>query len=183
MLALEGLEGLVIIDEIQLRPDLFPILRVLADRKPLPCRFLILGSASPDIVKGVSESLAGRVHSINVSGLNLDEAGPSDQKRLWLRGGFPESLSRLKRPRRIQVARRLYPHLPATGPTAARNTNTRRADAALLGHARLLSRKQLECIGNLPIPRSQKQNDPPLRRHPRWSVHGSSTSTLVGKHR
>ena len=98
MLALEGLEGLVIIDEIQLRPDLFPILRVLPDRKPLPCRFLILGSASPDIVKGVSESLAGRVHFINVSGLNLDEAGPSDQKRLWLRGGFPESLSRLKRP-------------------------------------------------------------------------------------
>ena len=91
MLALERLEGVAIIDEIQLRPDLFPILRVLADRKPLPCRFLILGSASPDIVKSVSETLAGRVHFINVSGFGLSEVGADQQNKLWLRGGFPEA--------------------------------------------------------------------------------------------
>jgi len=91
MIALERLEGVVIIDEIQLRPDLFPLLRVLADRNPLPCRFLILGSASPDIVSGVSETLAGRIHFVNVAGLSLGEVGAERQESLWLRGGFPEA--------------------------------------------------------------------------------------------
>ncbi len=91
LIALERLEGIVIIDEIQLRPDLFPLLRVLADRKPLPCRFLILGSASPDIVSGVSETLAGRIHFVNIAGLSLSEVGAERQETLWLRGGFPEA--------------------------------------------------------------------------------------------
>lgn len=85
------LTGLVVIDEIQRRPDLFPLLRVLADREAAPARFLILGSASPDLVKGVSESLAGRVGFVDMSGFDLAEIGADKLDALWLRGGFPES--------------------------------------------------------------------------------------------
>jgi uncharacterized protein len=88
---LGGLTGLVIIDEFQRQPDLFPILRVLADRKDQPARFLILGSASPQLMKGASESLAGRVNFIHMGGLNCGEVGTDTRNRLWLRGGFPES--------------------------------------------------------------------------------------------
>lgn len=88
---LEPLEGLVVIDEVQRKPELFELLRVLADRDPLPARFLILGSASPTLVKGVSESLAGRVTFVDVSGFDLTEVGAAAYERLWLRGGFPRS--------------------------------------------------------------------------------------------
>ncbi len=88
---LGNLTGLVIIDEFQRQPDLFPILRVLADRKETPARFLILGSASPQLMKGASESLAGRVNFIHMGGLDCEEVGTDTRNRLWLRGGFPES--------------------------------------------------------------------------------------------
>ncbi|MCJ7724700.1 MAG: AAA family ATPase, partial [Anaerolineales bacterium] len=91
MTALRDLRGLVIIDEIQRRADLFPILRVLCDRDPLPARFLILGSASPDLVRASSESLAGRVETVAISGFSLAEVGVEVQSRHWLRGGFPLS--------------------------------------------------------------------------------------------
>ncbi|MEK7270222.1 MAG: ATP-binding protein [Planctomycetota bacterium] len=91
MLGLEGLEGLVVIDEIQRRPDLFPVLRVLADRPDARAKFLVLGSASPDLVKGVSESLAGRVGIVEMGGIDLEEAGTDRFEALWNRGGFPRS--------------------------------------------------------------------------------------------
>lgn len=85
------LTGLVVIDGIQRRPDLFPLLRVLADRPGTPARFLILGSASVDLVKGVSESLAGRVGLVDLSGFDGTEVGFDQLDTLWLRGGLPES--------------------------------------------------------------------------------------------
>jgi hypothetical protein len=88
---LGALRGLVVIDEIQRRPDLFPILRVLADRPDSTARFLILGSASLDLVRGVSESLAGRVGFVDLAGFDATEVGFDRLDRLWLRGGFPES--------------------------------------------------------------------------------------------
>jgi predicted AAA+ superfamily ATPase len=88
---LEKQQGLVIIDEFQRQPELFKILRVLADRKPLPARFLVLGSASLELVKGLSESLAGRVAYFHLGGFNIAEAGVKNQSKLWLRGGFPPS--------------------------------------------------------------------------------------------
>jgi predicted AAA+ superfamily ATPase len=91
MTALRDLTGLVVIDEIQRRPDLFPILRVLADRHPLQARFLILGSASPDLVRKASESLAGRLETISISGFSLSEVGREKLNQHWLRGGFPLS--------------------------------------------------------------------------------------------
>jgi uncharacterized protein len=91
MTALSGLRGVVVIDEVQRRPDLFPVLRVLSDRKPLPARFLILGSASPALLKQSSESLAGRLEIISLSGFSLAEVGAKVFNRHWLRGGFPRS--------------------------------------------------------------------------------------------
>jgi predicted AAA+ superfamily ATPase len=88
-LALRPLRGLVVIDEIQRRPELFPLLRVLADRKPLPARFLILGSASPGLLSQSSETLAGRLETVLLEGFRLADLSPSAQGRLWLRGGFP----------------------------------------------------------------------------------------------
>lgn len=85
------LESLVVIDEIQRRPDLLPVLRVLADRPAAPARFLILGSASPDLVKGVSESLAGRVGFVDLGAFDGTEVGFDHLDTLWLRGGFPQS--------------------------------------------------------------------------------------------
>ena len=91
MTVLERLAGLVVIDEVQRRPDLFELLRVLVDRPESPARFLLLGSASPRIVRGVSESLAGRVGFIDLSGFDLRETGGEKLSRLWVRGGFPRS--------------------------------------------------------------------------------------------
>ena len=90
-LALAPLRGLVVLDEIQRRPDLFPFLRVLADRRPLRTRFLVLGSASPELLQQSSESLAGRIAYYELTGLSLREVGAESQSRLWLRGGFPRS--------------------------------------------------------------------------------------------
>ena len=90
-LTLKPLEGLVVIDEVQRRPELFSFLRPLTDRTPLPARFLLLGSASPSLVKGVSESLAGRVSFVNVPGFSLQEVKTDNEESLWLKGGFPRS--------------------------------------------------------------------------------------------
>jgi uncharacterized protein len=89
--ALGNLTGLIVIDEIQRRPELFPILRVLADRDPLPAHFLILGSASPNLSNESAETLAGRVESIQLGGFSLTEVGIPSFPVHWLRGGFPLS--------------------------------------------------------------------------------------------
>ena len=91
MTALRPLKGLVVIDEIQRRPDLFPVLRVLVDRRDTPARFLILGSASGDLLRQTSESLAGRMERIIIGGFSLAELGTESEQHLWLRGGFPLS--------------------------------------------------------------------------------------------
>jgi hypothetical protein len=90
-IALRPLRGLVVIDEVQRRPELFSLLRVLADRRPLPARFLILGSASPELLKQSSESLAGRLETVQLEGFRLADLGAAHQGRHWLRGGFPLS--------------------------------------------------------------------------------------------
>ncbi len=90
-LALGGLDGLVVLDEVQRRPDLFAVLRVLVDRPGSTARFLILGSASPDLLRQGSETLAGRIAFHELEGLALDETGPSTAPALWFRGGFPRS--------------------------------------------------------------------------------------------
>jgi len=91
MLALETLRGTVVLDEIQLAPDVFPVLRVLADRPDSPARFLVLGSAGPELLRQSSESLAGRIAYHELEGLAMDEVASDGATDLWLRGGFPRS--------------------------------------------------------------------------------------------
>ncbi len=87
--ALRPLRGLIVIDEVQRRPELFPLLRVLADRRPSPARFLILGSASPDLLRQSSETLAGRIETVLLEGFRLADLGARSVGRHWLRGGMP----------------------------------------------------------------------------------------------
>lgn len=91
MTALAPLRGTVVVDEVQRRPDLFPVLRVLADRRPLRARFLVLGSASPELLRQSSETLAGRTELVELPGLSLGEIGADAIDRHWLRGGFPRA--------------------------------------------------------------------------------------------
>ena len=88
-LALAPLDGLVVIDEVQRRPELFPLLRVLIDRRPRTQRYLILGSASRDLIRQSSETLAGRIAYLELPPFTAFEV--DDAARLWLRGGFPPS--------------------------------------------------------------------------------------------
>jgi len=89
--ALRDLAGTVVIDEVQHRPDLFPVLRVLADRSHHPARFLVLGSAGPALLRQSAESLAGRIEYIDLTGFQVAEVGAAQMQQLWVRGGFPRS--------------------------------------------------------------------------------------------
>ena len=119
--ALSSFSGLVVIDEIQRMPELFTILRPLADRRPTRTRFLILGSADPALIRGVSESLAGRIGFVDLGGFDVREVGEKNLRRLWVRGGFPRSF--LARTDAASVERRqdlvrviLERELPQLGP-------------------------------------------------------------------
>ena len=90
MMALESVQGTVILDEIQRRPDIFPVLRVLVDR-PESARYIVLGSASPDLLRQGSESLAGRITFVELGGFSIDSLPASQVRKLWIRGGFPPS--------------------------------------------------------------------------------------------
>ncbi|MBI5200889.1 MAG: ATP-binding protein [Elusimicrobia bacterium] len=119
-LALEGLRGLVVIDEVQRRPALFETLRVLADRRPLPARFLILGSASRDLIHQGSESLAGRISFIELPPFTAREVPGNSLRKLWLRGGFPASFlatsaQASRQWRRDYIATFLERDIPALG--------------------------------------------------------------------
>ena len=89
--ALRDLAGVVVIDEVQHRPDLFPVLRVLADRDDAPARFLVLGSVGPSLLRQSAESLAGRIEYVELTALQVAEVGAARMPRLWVRGGFPRS--------------------------------------------------------------------------------------------
>lgn len=91
-LVLGSLSGIVVLDEIQEMPELFRVLRILVDRPENQARFLILGSASPEIIKSASETLAGRLEFIELQGFDLSEIGQDAWEPLWLRGGFPRSI-------------------------------------------------------------------------------------------
>lgn len=130
MLVLKEVKGLIVIDEIQRYPDLFPVLRVLADRPRRSARFLILGSASPELLRQSAESLAGRIYYHELSGFSLDEVGIPNHRQLWLRGGFPRSyLARSSNDsfdwRRVFIHTFLERDLPQLGITI-RSTTLRR---------------------------------------------------------
>jgi len=148
MLALQELKGLVVLDEVQRRPELFPVLRVLADRKPVRTRFLVLGSAAPDLLRQSSESLAGRIPYYELPGLLVREVGFEHADRLWVRGGFPKAfLARSDREsmewRQAFIRTFLERDLPALGVNIAADTMRRFWSMLAHHHAQLWNASEI----------------------------------------
>lgn len=148
MLALQGLRGMVVLDEIQRRPNLFPILRVLADRRPTKARFLVLGSAAPALLRQSSESLAGRIAYYELPGLGLREVQPEQADRLWIRGGFPLSfLARSDRQsmdwRQSFIRTFIERDLPSLGVSVAADTMRRFWSMLAHQHAQLWNASEI----------------------------------------
>ena len=148
MLALQEPKGLVVLDEVQRRPGLFPVLRVLADRKPVRTRFLVLGSAAPDLLRQTSESLAGRIAYYELPGLAVREVSFEHADRLWVRGGFPKSfLSRSDREsmawRQSFIRTFLERDLPALGVNVAADTMRRFWSMIAHHHAQLWNASEI----------------------------------------
>jgi uncharacterized protein len=148
MLALQELKGLVVLDEVQRRPELFPVLRVLADRKPVRTRFLVLGSAAPDLLRQSSESLAGRIAYYELPGLAVREVGFERADRLWVRGGFPKAfLARSDREsmewRQAFIRTFLERDLPALGVNIAADTMRRFWSMLAHHHAQLWNASEI----------------------------------------
>jgi predicted AAA+ superfamily ATPase len=148
MLALQEPKGLVVLDEVQRRPELFPVLRVLADRKPVRTRFLVLGSAAPDLLRQSSESLAGRIAYYELPGLAVREVGFEHADRLWVRGGFPKTfLARSDREsmewRQAFIRTFLERDLPALGVNIAADTMRRFWSMLAHYHAQLWNASEI----------------------------------------
>jgi predicted AAA+ superfamily ATPase len=148
MLALQELKGLVVLDEVQRRPELFPVLRVLADRQPVRTRFLVLGSAAPDLLRQSSESLAGRIAYYELPGLAVREVGFEHADRLWVRGGFPKAfLARSDREsmewRQAFIRTFLERDLPALGVNIAADTMRRFWSMLAHHHAQLWNASEI----------------------------------------
>lgn len=148
MLALQELKGIVVLDEIQRRPNLFPILRVLADRRPTRARFLVLGSAAPALLRQSSESLAGRIAYYELPGLGLREIPGEQADRLWVRGGFPLSfLARSDRQsmdwRQSFIRTFLERDLPSLGVNVAADTMRRFWSMLAHQHAQLWNASEI----------------------------------------
>ena len=161
-LALEPLRGLVVIDEVQRRPDLFPLLRVLADRPGNPARFLILGSASRDLLQQGSETLAGRIAFVEVTPFSLTEVGTEQVERLWIRGGFPlsflaESDSASAQWREFYIRTFLERDIPALG--------IRIAPSALRRFWMMLAHYHGQVFNASEIGRSLGMSDTTMRHH------------------
>jgi len=148
MLALQEPKGLVVLDEVQRRPELFPVLRVLADRRPVRTRFLVLGSAAPDLLRQSSESLAGRIAYYELPGLAVREVGFEHADRLWMRGGFPKAfLARSDREsmewRQAFIRTFLERDLPALGVNIAADTMRRFWSMLAHHHAQLWNASEI----------------------------------------
>ena len=148
MLALQEPKGFVVLDEVQRRPELFPVLRVLEDRKPVRTRFLVLGSAAPDLLRQSSESLAGRIAYYELPGLAVREVSFEHADRLWVRGGFPKSfLSRSDREsmewRQSFIRTFLERDLPALGVNVAADTMRRFWSMIAHHHAQLWNASEI----------------------------------------
>lgn len=148
MLALQGLTGIVVLDEVQRRPQLFPTLRVLADRRPIRTRFLVLGSAAPDLLRQSAETLAGRIAYYELPGLAVREVGEKQADRLWVRGGFPRSfLARSERDsmewRQSFIRTFLERDLPSLGVNVAADTMRRFWSMLAHYHAQLWNASEI----------------------------------------
>ena len=164
---LSPLRGLVVLDEVQTMPQLLPVLRVLADRRGTPARFLLLGSASPDLVQGASESLAGRVAFVYLSGFDVTEVGPDAAAALWERGGFPRSFLRRRRRGQLRVAAGLHRDVSEPRRRAVRHQPAAGGPAAVLDDAGALARRHARTRRNWAAP-SRSTRRPPAATWTSW---------------
>jgi uncharacterized protein len=146
-LALQPLDGLVVLDEIQRRPDIFPVLRSFIDRFP-ERRYLVLGSAAPDLLRQSSETLAGRIAYHDLVPFTLDEAGPHDLDQLWCRGGFPRSFTAPDEAASFQwrldfIRTFIERDLPALGSQVSSSTNDRFWRMLAHGHGQVWNAARL----------------------------------------
>jgi len=179
MTALDSLEGLVVIDEVQRKEELFPILRVLADRKPLPARFLVLGSASPELLRQSSETLAGRLETIVMGGLDLKELGPSALDRHWLRGAFPPSYLARSETDSLAWRRQFISTIFREGFSATWCLHSISGSLSLLGNAGLCAWKYLEGVRSGPFTGRKSAYCQEISRSSHGTLYGASTSTLA----
>ncbi len=161
---LRDLRGLVVIDEVQRRPDLFPLLRVLADRPRRPARFLVIGSAAPALLQQSSESLAGRIVFHELGGFSLADVGSRHWRKLWLRGGFPRSfLDRTERGsvewRRHMIQTYLERDLPALGSRVPGSTMERFWSMLAHYHGQVWSASDLASSFGVSHPRVRRYLD------------------------
>ena len=166
---LESLQGLVVIDEVQLKPGLFPLLRVLMDRTDTPGQYLLLGSASPALLQQAGESLLGRVETVEVAGFDLCEisdsqGGYSDAAatRLWLRGGFPRSyLAASDEDSMVWRAHAVADHVRVDMPQLGINI----AAPAMLRFWRMLAHYHGQIWSAAPVAQSMGVSEPTIRRY------------------
>ena len=180
-LELRPLRGLVVLDEIQRLPDVFPLLRVLADRPRTPARFLVLGSASPELLRQTSETLAGRVAFHELDGFDLREV--SDLDRLWLQGAFPRaylarSPAASRRWRDDFIRTFLERDLPDLG-----STRSFHHVATVLDDAGSLARPALERSRVRQGVRCRAHDGAALSRSPDLGVRGAATPAVAREHR
>ncbi len=162
LLALEPLRGLVVLDEVQHAPEIFRVLRVLADRPGTPARFMVLGSASPTLIRQTSESLAGRISHVDLPGFRLDEIEAEGTRQLWTRGAFPRSFlaeSDLASAlwRRDYVRTLVERDMPQLGVTVPATTLRRLWTMLAHGHGQILRKSTLA--------RSLSVSEPTIRRY------------------
>ncbi|MBE7424446.1 MAG: AAA family ATPase [Ideonella sp.] len=176
---LQNLRGLVVIDEVQHAPQLFPVLRVLMDRENLPARFLLLGSASMGLLRQGSESLTGRLAVVEAAGFDLEETGTENVAALWHRGGYPlsyladdDAQSHEWRQRFVDLF--LQRDLPQLG--------IRVAAPAML-HAHALSRPDVERRRSRALAGGERKHRAPLPRLVDADLHGAPAPTLACQHR
>jgi uncharacterized protein len=166
---LEALKGLVVIDEVQLRPGLFPLLRVLMDRSDAPGQYLLLGSASPALLQQAGESLLGRVETVEVTGFDLREISASQDGysdaaaiRLWLRGGFPRSyLATTDEDSMVWRAHAVADHVRVDMPQFGVNI----AAPAMLRFWRMLAHYHGQIWSAAPLAQSMGVSEPTIRRY------------------
>ena len=173
------LTGLVVIDEVQRSPALLETVRVLVDRPDNAAQFLLLGSASPALITGVSESLAGRAGLVDLAGFDLREAGVENWRTLWLRGGFPRSYLARDTKRSATVARQLRAHVPGARRSATGNHHPGGNAAPLLDDDRALSRPDLERGGVRGAP-WERARPPPGATSTSWPARSWCASCRPG---
>ena len=166
---LESLQGLVVIDEVQLKPGLFPLLRVLMDRTDTPGQYLLLGSASPALLQQAGESLLGRVETLEVAGFDLSEISASHgaysdaaATRLWLRGGFPRGyLAKTDKDSMVWRAQAVADHVRVDMPQLGINI----AAPAMLRFWRMLAHCHGQIWSAAPMAQSMGVSEPTIRRY------------------